>query len=63
MLGGGISFGGSGVTRTITITPIDDVTGKSTITVTVDDGTLTASDSFVLAVNTYLYLPVILKDQ
>jgi hypothetical protein len=63
MLGGGISFGGSGMTRTITITPLNDVMGTSTITVTVDDGELAASDSFVLSVKTYLYLPSILKDQ
>ncbi|MCP4537493.1 MAG: hypothetical protein GY832_10135 [Chloroflexi bacterium] len=58
----GISFSGSGVTRTITITPMDDVMGKSTITVTVDDGELSASDSFVFTVNTCIYLPSILKD-
>ncbi|MDY7076624.1 MAG: Ig-like domain-containing protein, partial [Chloroflexota bacterium] len=50
MLGGGISFSGSGMTRTITITPTAGMTGTTTIIVTVDDGENTASDTFVLTV-------------
>ncbi len=45
-----IVFGGSGSNRTVTITPATGLTGTSTITVTVRDGTNTASDSFVLTV-------------
>jgi hypothetical protein len=47
-----IVFGGSGANRTLTITPTTNVTGTATITVTVSDGLATASDSFVLIVNT-----------
>lgn len=46
-----IVFGGSGANRTVTITPAADQNGTATITVTVSDGSLTASDTFVLIVN------------
>src|SRR6185503_19871899 len=46
-----IVFGGSGASRTVTVTPALNQTGTATITVTVSDGSLTASDSFVLTVN------------
>src|SRR5437667_4214552 len=46
-----IVFGGSGANRTVTVTPALNQTGTTTITVTVSDGSLTASDSFVLTVN------------
>src|SRR5437867_817024 len=46
-----IVFGGSGANRTVTVTPALNQTGTATITVTVSDGSLTASDSFVLTVN------------
>jgi hypothetical protein len=45
-----ISFGGSGNTRTIIVTPLPNQIGTSTITITVSDGNTTASDSFVLTV-------------
>src|SRR5439155_355479 len=45
-----IVFGGSGANRTVTVTPALNQTGTATITVTVSDGSLTASDSFVLTV-------------
>jgi hypothetical protein len=48
---GNIAFGGSGANRTVTVTPAANQTGTATITVTVSDGSLTASDSFVLTVN------------
>jgi hypothetical protein len=47
-----ISLGGSGANRTVTITPATGQTGSVTITLTVSDGVLTASDSFVLTVTT-----------
>ncbi len=47
---GGIVFGGSGANRTVTVTPAANQLGSSTITITVSDGTLTASDTFLLAV-------------
>src|SRR6185369_7104998 len=46
-----IVFGGSGTSRTVTVTPAANQTGTATISVTVSDGSLTASDSFVLTVN------------
>jgi hypothetical protein len=49
---GNIVFGGSGANRTVTVTPAVDQTGSATITVSVSDGALTASDTFVLTVST-----------
>ena len=46
-----ITFGGSGANRTVTITPASNQRGAATITLIVSDGTLSASNSFVLAVN------------
>ena len=46
-----IAFGGSGASRTVTVTPATNQTGTATITVTVSDGSLTATDTFVLTVN------------
>ena len=47
----GLSFGGSGANRTLTVTPAADASGQSTITVTVrDPGNLTAQSIFVLTV-------------
>ena len=46
-----IAFGGSGADRTAVITPAAGLSGTSTITVTVSDGTLTGSTNFVLTVN------------
>jgi uncharacterized delta-60 repeat protein len=46
-----IAVAGSAASRTLTITPAAEQSGTTTITVTVSDGTLTATDSFVLTVN------------
>ncbi len=46
-----VVLGGSGTNRTVTLTPAPDQSGTSTITLTVSDGTLTATDTFVLTVN------------
>ncbi len=48
---GDITFGGSGASRTVTVTPVTDASGTATITVTVSDGTDTTTDTFVLTVN------------
>ncbi|QEI10875.1 tandem-95 repeat protein [Cellvibrio japonicus] len=48
---GNIALGGSGANRTVNVTPIANVHGTATITVTVSDGQLTASRSFVVTVN------------
>jgi hypothetical protein len=54
-----IVFGGSGANRTVTITPASNQTGTATITVTVSDGSLTASDSFVVTVTATNTAPTI----
>ena len=45
-----ISFGGSGSTRTVRVTPATNQIGTTTITVIVSDGSLSASNSFLLTV-------------
>lgn len=45
-----ITLGGSGANRTISIQPAGNLSGVATLTVTVSDGALSASDSFVLTV-------------
>jgi endoglucanase len=45
-----IAFGGSDASRTVTVTPAANQIGTATITVTVSDGTLTASDTFSVSV-------------
>lgn len=54
-----IAFGGSGASRTITVTPAANRFGTATITVTVSDGALTASDTFVLTVTSVNDVPTI----
>jgi PKD repeat protein len=53
-----IVFGGSGANRTITATPAANQFGSATITVTVSDGSLSASDAFVLTVASVNDVPV-----
>ncbi|QTN32616.1 hypothetical protein HZ994_09815 [Akkermansiaceae bacterium] len=48
--GGNISLGGSGANRTVTVTPVSGFSGSSTITITADNGTATATQSFILTV-------------
>ena len=45
-----ILISGTGTSRTVTITPETDQVGLTTITLTVSDGTLTASSSFIVTV-------------
>jgi len=45
-----IVFGGSGQNRTVTVTPAAGQTGKAQITISVSDGTNSASSSFTLTV-------------
>lgn len=48
---GNIAFGGSGATRTVTLTPVQDRHGSTTVTLTVTDSAgATASASFTLTV-------------
>ena len=46
-----IVLGGSGASRTVTITPAAGQYGTATITISVSDGIATSSDAFVLTVN------------
>jgi surface-anchored protein len=53
-----IVFGGSGASRTVTITPTPGLSGATTISLTVTDGDLlTATDTFVLTVTPIYQLP------
>ncbi len=47
---GNIAFGGSGASRTVTVTPATGQTGSAQITVTVSDGSLTAQTNFTVTV-------------
>jgi D-arabinose 5-phosphate isomerase GutQ len=59
---GNIVFGGSGANRTVTITPVANQFGASTITVTVTDaGSLTATSAFTLTVNSVNDVPSFTK--
>lgn len=57
-----ISLGGSSQNRTITITPLADQHGSTTITVTVSDGIASSSDTFTLTVNSSNDLPIATDD-
>ncbi len=46
-----IALAGNGTNRTVTLIPADNQSGSAAITVTVSDGDLSTSDSFVLTVN------------
>ena len=46
----GIVFGGSGTNRTVTLTPAANQLGSSTIAVSVSDGVLTTTDTFLVTV-------------
>ncbi len=48
---GNITFGGSGTDRTISMTPAANQSGETTITVTVDDGAVQNSITFLVTVN------------
>ena len=47
---GNVVLGGADANRTVTVTPSLNQSGSATITLTVDDGETTASDTFVLTV-------------
>jgi hypothetical protein len=50
---GNIVFGGSGGARNVTLTPLPNQSGTAIITVSVNDGTSTISDSFLLTVKPF----------
>ena len=47
----GISFGGTGANRTVTLTPAAGQTGTATVTIKISDGALEATESFDLVVD------------
>jgi hypothetical protein len=51
-----IVFGGSDSNRTVTVTPAANQSGTATITISVSDGALSASNSFVLTVNVQIVI-------
>ena len=53
-----IALGGSGANRTILVTPAGNQNGSATITVTVSDGALTGTDTFVVNVTPVNDAPV-----
>ena len=54
-----IVLGGSGASRTVTVTPASNQNGSATITLTVSDGTASSTDTFVLTVNAVNDAPTI----
>ena len=54
-----IVLGGSGASRTVTVTPASNQSGSATITLTVSDGTASSTDTFVLTVNAVNDAPTI----
>lgn len=60
----GVVLAGTGTQRTATITPVPNRTGSVTITLTVSDGSKTASTSFVLTIKQAerkIFLPFVLQ--
>lgn len=58
---GGLVLAGLGGLRTLAVTPTIGRTGSATVTVTVSDGTQSATDTFVVTVNAVGVGPVILS--
>ena len=58
---GNIVFGGAGSNRTVTVTPLENQSGSSTITVTVSDGQKTSSDTFAVTVSDVNGTPTITR--
>jgi hypothetical protein len=54
-----VVLGGSGASRTVTVTPLANQSGTITVTVTVSDGAATASDTFVVEVRAVNDAPTI----
>ena len=54
-----IVLGGSGASRTVTVTPASNQSGSATITLTVSDGTASSTDTFVLTVGAVNDVPTI----
>ena len=57
--GAALALGGSGASRTVTVTPQPNANGQSTITLSVNDGILTTTTSFLLTVTAVNDPPVV----
>jgi hypothetical protein len=58
-----IVFNGNGAERAVTITPVAGRRGTATLTITVSDGELAASECFVITVTPYqVYLPLVQRE-
>ena len=57
--GAALALGGSGASRTVTVAPQPNANGQSTITLSVNDGILTTTTSFLLTVTAVNDLPVV----
>lgn len=55
----GIVLGGTGADRTVTLTPADHMSGTTTVSLLVSDGSLTATDTFTLVVSPVNDVPVL----
>lgn len=55
----GIAISGTGANRTVTVTPVANAAGSSTITLNVSDGTTTTQETFLITVNPVNDLPTI----
>ena len=58
---GNIGLGGSGISRTVTVTPTAGLLGSATVAITVDDGSTAISDAYVLTVWARAYLPLVVR--
>jgi len=56
---GNIAISGSGASRSVVVTPVANLSGSATITLTVSDGDSTATESFLLTVNAINDAPTI----
>ncbi|WP_351122825.1 SpvB/TcaC N-terminal domain-containing protein [Shewanella sp. T24-MNA-CIBAN-0130] len=54
-----VILGGSGANRTVSVTPVANQAGKSTISITVSDGSLSSTVAFVVTVNAVDDLPIV----
>ena len=57
-----IGFGGSGISRTVVVTPTACLLESATFMITVDDGSTAISDAYVLTVWAPAYLPLVVRE-
>ncbi len=62
LAGGGIAMGGADGSRTVTLMPVAEASGTTTVTITVGDGSATTTREFLLTVNAVNDLPAAVAD-